>query len=242
MRDGFTEQINHYFDDPVLPIHEDKSKTADSDEFSELGLVDIQDFEDSLSLDRMIKIGETKYAAQLECLIIRYAELGTMDPLQTRLPIHVAQICRGFRATLENRDIPQDIIAEIYSFFSERVVRNLDALYTSLNAYLRDQGICPNIEEQVKKLGSVLKAKRDKRAESSPPKPKPERVPEPDPEAPPEPRVSPRAAQASGAAPRSAPAENQDFLVEQAKRGGFDFSDKRYRNAGTFAQFSHPLT
>ncbi|MCZ6830764.1 MAG: DUF1631 family protein [Gammaproteobacteria bacterium] len=214
MREAFAEQINYYFDDPVRREKDDKSASTDDDEFSELGLVDIQDFEDTLSLDRMIKIGVGKYAPLLECLTIRYAELTSMDPLQTRLPMHVAQVCRAFRTSLENRELPQEIGPEIYSFFSERVVRNLDALYTGLNAFLRDQGVCPTIEEQVKKHGSILQPKEtgrpdDKRSESTP-----ESEPETASKTGPKPEI----------ARESAPVKQDDSLVEQAQRGGFDFS------------------
>ncbi len=185
MRKQFQKEMVALFDDLVASEADKKQKKGEEDEdqgepvFEELNLVDIQDFEDSLSINRMIKTGQEAYATQLECLTIRYADLVEMDPLDMRLPMHIAQVCNAFRTSLAERELPSDVIPEIYNFFSELVVRKLDAYYTSLNAFLRERGIKADIEQEVKKHGSVLKKLENERRPKTPKKPKPKADREP---------------------------------------------------------------
>jgi diguanylate cyclase (GGDEF)-like protein len=156
MLEAFAGQIDAFFSKPVTG-QADADQPSDKLEASELNLVDIQDFEDSLSLKRMSRMGTDKYAIPLECLIIRYAEITGNDPLKVRLPVHVTQICEAFRQCIRERGIPNSVAPEIYSFFADQVISRLDAFYTSLNAFLRERGIRPELEEEIKKKGSILK-------------------------------------------------------------------------------------
>ena len=162
MREAFAKKIESFFDDTAGKT---KEVTKDADDFAgtELNLVDIQDFEDTLSLNRMIKMGEDKYVLPLECLTLRFAELTGVEPLEARLPIHIAPICQAFKAAVSDRGVASTIAPEVYSFFASQVVRKLDAFYTSLNTYLRDQGIQPKIEEDIKRHGSLLERQRLKK-------------------------------------------------------------------------------
>ena len=113
MREVFSKDINGYFEHPEEIAAESSGPAPEDSEFSELDLVDIQDFEDELTLERMIKIGENRYASQLECLTIRFAELNDADPMKTGLPVHIAQICKSFRHCLESRGIPTNIARQM---------------------------------------------------------------------------------------------------------------------------------
>jgi len=161
IREAFTEKVKGYFEDLVKKGGADDE--VDEVESGELNLVDLQDFEDSLSINRMVRMGQEKYAIPLECLVMRLSDLVDQDPLETRLPVHVLQLCKSFQEAVSHRGIPAVVAPEVYSFFSSEVVRKLDGFYTSLNAYLRDQGLRPELEEEIKKKGSVLKNLEDDR-------------------------------------------------------------------------------
>ena len=52
----FSDHIDGYFDEPVIPKEE--TRNIDDDvSMEDLGLVDIQDFEDSLLIDRLVLYG-----------------------------------------------------------------------------------------------------------------------------------------------------------------------------------------
>ncbi len=208
IRKAYVAQLEVFFDDPIKRGKEEPSDDGEVD-FGELNLVDIQDFEDSLSLNRMIKMGTDKYATPLECLTVRYAELADMSPLEIRLPVHVAQLCQAFRGAINDRGIPHVIAPEVYNFYSNEVIRKLDPFYTSLNAFLREQGVRADIEDDIKRSGSVLKRLdlEHKRAKSSAPQAR-----EPEPEAP---------AADANADEESLPTEHEaEDLIEEARRIG----------------------
>ena len=94
--EAFDEKIDSYFEDLVKQFDESAEEDTEAAP-TELNLVDLQDFEDSLSLDRMIKMGQEKHAPPLECLVLRFADLVGQKPLDTRLPMDVAQICESFQ-------------------------------------------------------------------------------------------------------------------------------------------------
>jgi len=172
---AFVKQLEAYFDDPLVSIDDKDSAGSKEAEVSELNLVDIHDFEDSLSLNRMITMGQEKYGTALECLTVRFADLVEQNPLETRLPMDVAQLCQAFKVALSQNAIPHTIAPQVYAFFSQEVIRKLDAYYASLNAYLRDQGVQPELEEDVRKHGSILKrlsAKKSRRRAATAAKPK----------------------------------------------------------------------
>jgi diguanylate cyclase (GGDEF)-like protein len=172
LRKSFAKEIEGFFDNPVKGAA-DKSPQEDDDRGTELNLVDIKDFEDSLSLNRMIRMGQDKYALPLECLTLRFSDLTDIEPLDVRLPLHVAQICQAFKATVSSR-IAHDVAPDVYGFFSDQVIRNLDAFYASLNAFLREKGIRTEVEDEIKRSGSILKRlDAEKKAAETPNKPEP---------------------------------------------------------------------
>ena len=127
----FTEQMEAFFEDTVKKGEQAGGDDEGEIEISELNLVDIQDFEDSLSVNRIIRMGQDKYSIPLECLVIRYAELIDAEPLDTRLPMHVAQICLAFQECMSGRGVPSTAAPDVYVYFSDQVIRKLDPFYTT---------------------------------------------------------------------------------------------------------------
>lgn len=170
MRSAFAESIEILFNDPVKPVLESAEQAGDTDT-GELNLVDLHDFEDSLSLTRMTRMGQDKYSTALECLTLRFAELADLEPDETRLPIDVAPICEAFNVSLSKNPISHTLVPEVFAFFTQEVVRKLEGYYAGLNAYLREQNIQADIEEELEKNGSILdrldakkKGKKNKQA------------------------------------------------------------------------------
>lgn len=122
-----------------------------------LDLVDLNDFEDFLAVERMVTIGEDLYRIPLEALQIRLAELAGVDPMQLRLPEHVAQLCRALQQVLEAFEVPHRLTPRIYDQFVTQFLRRLDGFYAALNEHLATGGIRPQLEAEIRTRGSLLK-------------------------------------------------------------------------------------
>ena len=154
MVDIFTE----YFDNPLeAPEEVEEDDEPGSVEFDELNLVDLNAFEDWLSIETIIRAGSELYSTQLECLTIRYANMIKEEDIDNVvLPIHVKQICLAFQKSLEKQLIAHEVAPEIYNFFSERVIGKLAPVYSSLNTLLREGGVLPDLENDIQKRGSAF--------------------------------------------------------------------------------------
>ncbi|MEP1470287.1 MAG: DUF1631 family protein [Halieaceae bacterium] len=181
--DNFIADIDSLYDDltPNRRSRHEWQKRADGS----LDLVDINEFEDILAVDRMISIGQELHQVALEALVIRIATLIDADPLSVRLPVHVEELCRIFKQAVDGQKIPQAAIPEIFNYFVNEFVRELDSYYNPLNAGMAQQGIRPQIEEEIINKGSLLKQaeiNRSKPEKPIPPREEPARVPAPPPE------------------------------------------------------------
>lgn len=135
-----------------------------------LDLVDLNDFEDFLAVERMVNIGEDLYRIPLEALQIRVAELAGADPLLLRLPEHVAQLSRALQQVLEAYKIPPKLTPRIYDFFVTHFLRRLDDFFATLNEHLVAAGVRPELEAEIRARGSLLK-KLDRPQRRAPPSP-----------------------------------------------------------------------
>lgn len=121
-----------------------------------LDLVDLNQYEDNLAIDRMINIGEELHSIALESLTIRLAKLTGINPQQLQLPVHVAKLAQAFKNAITKLDIPHAIMADVFDCFVMRVIRKLDAFYADLNNWLERMGLAPNIEARIREEGSIL--------------------------------------------------------------------------------------
>ncbi|MEZ5504415.1 MAG: DUF1631 family protein, partial [Halioglobus sp.] len=151
------QQLRDFFQD-LTPEHNDDhlwQYTVGSSE--ELGLIDLEEFEDFLAIERMVTLGEDLHKLALEALTLRLAALVDVDPNRVRLPIHVRQICRAFQAALREENIPQAVLAHIFDYFAKHFVRQLDGYYGPLNELLSEHGVLPRIEIEIRNKGTLLK-------------------------------------------------------------------------------------
>ena len=182
--DGVWSQVSKYFQD-LTPEHtEDHLWRYQIGSADELGLIDQQEYEDFLAIDRMVMLGEGLFRIALEALTLRLAVLVDVDPNTLRLPIHIRQICRAFQRALLDENVPHNVLPLIYDFFAKNFIKQMAGYYQPLNTLLADNKVLPDIELEIEKKGSLLKHESlDSRPDTIVRKPKPSTPPAPQPQA-----------------------------------------------------------
>ena len=165
-------QIDYYFRDLTPAAGDDHFWEYDGEDDQGIGLIDLKDFEDYLAIDRMITLGEDLHKITLEALIIRFALLIDADPNSVRLPIHVRQLCRAFQHALKQQAIPQEVLTHIFDYFAKQVIRQLHDYFEPINEGLARQGVDPQVEQEIKQKGTLLKKKENKPNRKTPEKKK----------------------------------------------------------------------
>lgn len=127
----------------------------------DLDLVDLEEFEGHLAIDRMVALGEDLHRIPLEAMLIRVAELLGAKPLEVRLPLHSRQLSRAFQQamTSEGRDLAPETLTVSYDYFARKVIRHLGEFYGRMNAFLAENFIGEGLEEQIRQKGTLLKTK-----------------------------------------------------------------------------------
>lgn len=149
--------VADYFDELTPKASDDHLWLYTIGSTDELDLIDLEEFEDFLAIDRMVTLGEDLHKVALEALTIRLAALIDADPNRVRLPIHVRQLCRAFQRALIAEDIPQSVLSHIFDYFAKAFIRQLGGFYEPLNALLSKRGVHPNIETEIENKGTLLK-------------------------------------------------------------------------------------
>ncbi len=123
----------------------------------DLNLINQQEYEDFLAIDRMVLLGYGLHKLALEALTLRLAVLIGADPNRVRLPIHVRQLCRAFQRALLDEKVPHNVLPLIYDFFAQNFVTQLVGFYEPLNTLLGAAGVLPDIEVEIERKGTLLK-------------------------------------------------------------------------------------
>ncbi|KAA1193365.1 DUF1631 family protein [Pseudohalioglobus sediminis] len=155
---GFTllDKVETYFEE-MVPDSGDQSWQQGNENANHLGLVDLEEFEGDLALDRWASVAEDIHHVALEALLIRVATLLDADPLAVRLPVHVRQICTAFQQAMDVNGIAAELSNVVFEYFTEHLIRPLDSFYQSLNAELSEHGIRPELEELIQAKGTLLR-------------------------------------------------------------------------------------
>jgi len=149
------EKIEAHFDDMIPDEGEqDWLQTAYNPE--DLGLVDLDEYEGNLALNRWATLAEEIHKVDLEAMLIRLAILLNEDPLKVRLPIHVRQLCSAFQQALDGNGITAEIAPVVLEYFCEHLIRPLDTCYQALNQQMVEDGIGPDLEAQIRSKGTLL--------------------------------------------------------------------------------------
>lgn len=157
VEESILNQLSDYFRDLTPLDSDDQLWQYDiGSAAGELNVIDPQEFEEFLAIDRMIGAGEDQYKLQLEALTVRMAALIDADPNKVRVPIHVRQLCRAFQRALLEVRIPGEAFAYVYDYFAKRFIPQLDGFYDPLNDLLAKNDVKPNLESEIQNHGYVL--------------------------------------------------------------------------------------
>ena len=154
------EQITGYFADLTPNASDDHLWYYSIGETDQLHLIDLDEFEEFLAIERMVSSGEDLHGLPLEALTLRLAVLIDADPNRVRLPVGVRQLCRAFQSALLREGIPHSALAEVFDYFSKRFIGQLEGFYEPLNTLLADGGILPTVEVEIETKGSLLERNR----------------------------------------------------------------------------------
>lgn len=170
-----------------------------------LDLVDLEEFEDFLAVDRMINLGKNQHQDVLEYLTVRLATAIDADPLKLRLPIHVTELCTSLQESLQDRGLSHNALPRIFDDFVRHFLVELDDFYQPLNQMLADAGLYPGLEEEIRVKGSLLERRAASQTPWRPSRPRQE-SPQP---TPPENRAT------QGASQHEAMQEVMDHVVDR---------------------------
>jgi hypothetical protein len=131
---------------------------ASDGEEGKLDLVDLEEFEDRLAINKIVKAGTDRYWLQWEAIVFRVAEAVNCDPRQLDLPFSIKALCRHYRKSIEPLDLDRFIVAELDRAFARSMLPELGKLYSEIGEFLSDRGLLPDIEQELERSGSKLNA------------------------------------------------------------------------------------
>ena len=139
---------------------------------SELRLVDLNEFEDTLAIEKIVRVSAERFWLPLEAISIRLAQTLDCDPAGIHLPISPRAICVSYRSALATIEFPRQFLVDADSAFVRQLLPELKGIYDELAQLLADAGLSPNIEETLETTGSqFLIARHSREPASSPPAP-----------------------------------------------------------------------
>ncbi len=115
----------------------------------EMALIDLDEFEDWLSLKKIIIRGNERHYQPLACLSERYSQLVHQTIEDEELPVSIHNICQALQEVVKEYRFAPELLPLLYRFFDEAVISRLDNLFDTLNSRLKAYGILPNIESQI---------------------------------------------------------------------------------------------
>ena len=116
----------------------------------ELALVDPVDFEEWLSVEKIIRRAESRYFNPFACLEKRMAILMRDPGNDHPVSFSVSDLCHSLSDVLVRCNISKDLLPIIYKQFDTTVISNVGDLYDHLNLRLKKLGIAPDAEKEVR--------------------------------------------------------------------------------------------
>ncbi|MDG1507137.1 MAG: DUF1631 family protein [Luminiphilus sp.] len=130
--------------------------TVESDEPIRLALVPLEEFEDTLAIEKIVRAGTERYWLELESMIFRLAARLERDPKRLELPVSPRTLCSAYRQSLKDIDFPRTFLVDADSAFVRKLLPELARIYLDLNAHLASHELLPDIEGELKKTGSQI--------------------------------------------------------------------------------------
>lgn len=164
--DGFVNLIN-----PDKPTrHSAIRHNATTDE---LDLIDLDEFNDDLAINRMAQTALGRHWRALEAITLRVAKAVSADPKHIELPIGPQKLAKLYRNNTKIFEFAPAILREIDQFFLKELLLTMGDIYKKSNELLTDRGLMPDIEKKIDLQGSQLADDVEKAKLETPQQPQP---------------------------------------------------------------------
>ena len=131
-------------------------KRLDQINQEDLDLVDLKEFEESLAVKRLLRMGEEHHRGVFELMIVRYASLKGTKPRLNLLPVSLNLLIPSLKRALNQREIPRALGHRIFEFSGNLLLRRAKTLYANINLVLKQAGLEPEVERRLESGESLL--------------------------------------------------------------------------------------
>ena len=138
------------------------------EETAELALLDLEVFEETLAIEKIVRASTERFWVDLESLMFRLGSVLATPADTVKLPVSPYLLCSAYRQALRDIEFPRRFLIDADSAFARKLLPELADIYQSLNAYLKDMGLLPNIEEELTQTGSRILINHGNRQADSP--------------------------------------------------------------------------
>ena len=136
----------------------------------ELALLDLEVFEETLAIEKIVRASTERFWVDLESLMFRLGSALNIPAKTIKLPVSPYLICSAYRQALRDIEFPRNFLVDADSAFARKLLPELAYIYQCLNSYLKDMGLLPDIEEELTQTGSRILINQGNR-KSDPPRP-----------------------------------------------------------------------
>jgi hypothetical protein len=147
-----------------------REEPEQSNRGAELRLIDLNEFEDTLAIEKIVRVSTERFwlpLLPLEAISIRLAQHLNRDPATIYLPISPRSICISYRAALDTIEFPRQFLVDADSAFVRQLLPELQGIYDDLAELLANAGLAPDIEHTLETTGSQFLLARQTQAASS---------------------------------------------------------------------------
>jgi hypothetical protein len=149
IKEGFDNLIN-----PDKPTGHSASHPIGTTD--ELDLVDLNEFNDDLAINRMAQAALERHWQAVEAITLRVAKALSANPKHIELPIGPQKLAKLYRNSIKSFEFAPAILREIDRFFLSELLLTMGDIYKKSNELLTDEGLMPDIEKVIDLQGSQL--------------------------------------------------------------------------------------
>jgi len=154
--EGMLDQLKEELGQPEKPRQQRNDDSLEETDASELDLVELNEMEEKLALDRITTDAVNLYRVDLESLTLRAGDLLALGAGRVKTPFHPAYLCRGFRDGLHALGFSPMVIQDSLKFFHREWIRKLRGFYARINNELATDGLRPGLEDELYNSGSIM--------------------------------------------------------------------------------------
>ena len=86
-----------------------------------LSLVALEEFEDTLAIEKIVRAGTERFWLELQSIILRLGNGLSIEPDAVELPVSPRTICSAYRQSLQNIDFPRAFLVDADSAFVRKL-------------------------------------------------------------------------------------------------------------------------